>query len=67
MKKLTFLRDFVITCVITFIVSVIVSYFYSLIAHDTGTVDWESSIRFTIIFGLIFPSIRAIDKKRNQG
>ncbi len=66
MKILTFLRDFVITCVITFIVSIIVSYFYSLIAHGIGTIDWEASIRFAIIFGIIFPSIRAIDNKRKK-
>lgn len=66
MKKLTFLRDFVITGVITFIVSLIVSYFYNLIAHGIGTIDWESVIRFAIIFGIIFPSIRAIDNKRNN-
>ena len=64
MKTLNFLRDFVITCVITFIVSVIVSYFYSLIANGIGTIDWETSIRLGIIFGIIFPSIRRIDKRK---
>jgi len=66
MKILTFLRDFVIICIITFIVSTIVSYFYSLIAHGTGTIDWEASIRFAIIFGIIFPSIRVIDKRQKD-
>ena len=63
MKIINFFRDFVIIFAIVFIVSTIVSYFYSLIAHGAGSVDWEASIRFAIIFGIIFPAIRIIDKR----
>ena len=50
MKILTFLRDFAIIFAITFIVSAIVSWFYGLIVHGHGTIDWGVPIRFGIIF-----------------
>ncbi|NOY36552.1 MAG: hypothetical protein GXO83_03160 [Chlorobi bacterium] len=63
---MNFLRDFAITFVIVFIVSTIVSYFYSLIAHSAGSVDWETSFRFAVIFGIIFPTIRIVEKRQKD-
>jgi len=37
------------------IVSVMVTLLWNLIAHRGGTVDWESSFRFAIAFGIILP------------
>ncbi|NOX67300.1 MAG: hypothetical protein GXO85_16255 [Chlorobi bacterium] len=64
MKAINFLRDFAITFVIVFVVIVIVSYIYSLIVHGAGSVDWETSIRFAIILGIIFPTISIIEKRK---
>ncbi len=66
MKILTFLREFTIIFVLTFFVCAIVSYFYSLIVHGNGSIDWEVPIRFAIIFGIIFPSIKAIENRRKD-
>ena len=66
MKIMNFLRVFVITFVIVFIVSTIVSYLYNLIAHGAGSVDWEGSIRLSILFGIMVPGIRIIEKKQKK-
>lgn len=66
MKIMSFLRDFAIIFVLVFVVSSIVSYVYSLLAHGAGSVDWEASFRFSIIFGIIFPAFRIIEKKQKK-
>ena len=63
MRILRVLRDFAITYIIVFLVSMIVSYFYSLIAYGFGSLDLETSIRFGFIFGIIFPVLRIIEQK----
>ena len=66
MKIINFIRDFTITFIIVFIVSMIVTYFYNLIAHGAASVDWETSFRFAIIFGIVFPMIRIIEKRQKD-
>ncbi|MCK4699859.1 MAG: hypothetical protein KAT38_05980 [Bacteroidales bacterium] len=66
MKTILFLRDFAITFAIVLVVSVIVSYFYSLIAHGAGSIDWETSFRFAVIFGIVFPAIREIERRQKR-
>ena len=66
MKTMKFLRDFAITFVIVFIISTIVSYLYGLIADGAGSVDWGASIRLAIIFGIIFPAIRIIERRQKD-
>lgn len=48
---------------VTLIVCVIVTFLLNLIFHGTGTIDWETSFRFAIIFGIIFPWI---ETRRNK-
>jgi hypothetical protein len=52
-----FLIDFVIVFVISLVVSVIVSLLWNLIVHHVSTIDWETSFRFAILFGIVFPVI----------
>jgi hypothetical protein len=52
-KKL--LVDFATVFAVAMIVSVIVTLLWNLIAHGTGTIDWETSFRFAILFGIIMP------------
>jgi hypothetical protein len=54
-KKL--LVDSVTVFAVSLIVSVIVSLLWNLIAHGASTIDWETSFRFAILFGIIFPWI----------
>jgi hypothetical protein len=56
-KKL--LADFVIVFAVSLMVGIIVSLLWNLTVHRTGTVDWESSFRFAILFGIILPWMEA--------
>jgi len=63
-KKL--LIDFVTTFVVTLVITAIVTFLWSLIFHGAGTVDWETSFRFAIIFGIVFPWMRARESKEKE-
>ena len=45
--------DFIITFVITFVVSLLVTLLWSLISDGSAVLDWETSFRFAIIFGIV--------------
>jgi hypothetical protein len=46
--------DFGTVFAITLIVSVIVTLLSNLIVHGTATIDWDTSIRSAVLFGIIF-------------
>ncbi len=48
------LVDFVTVFVVTLIVNAIVTLLWNLIVHGASTIDWETSFRFAILFGIIF-------------
>jgi hypothetical protein len=52
------------TGAVVLVVSLVVTWLYSALAHGSGVLDWESSIRLAIIFGITFPVVRALEKKR---
>lgn len=52
-KRLLF--DFITVFAVTLILSVIVTLFWNLIVHGASTIDWETSFRFAILFGIILP------------
>jgi hypothetical protein len=54
-KKL--LVDSVTVFAVSLIVLVIVTLLWNLIFHGANTIDWETSFRFAIVFGIIFPWI----------
>jgi hypothetical protein len=56
----------VVTGVLVFVVSAVVSYLYGLLAHGTGLVDWEGSFRFALILAIVFPAIREIDRRKKS-
>ena len=60
------LIDVVTTFALFLVVTVIVTFLYSLIAHGTGVIDWETSFRFAIIFGIVLPWIRARESKEEE-
>ena len=53
------LMEFATVFGVSLIATVIVSALWSLIVHGTSTIDWETSFRFAITFGIIFPLIEA--------
>jgi len=48
------LVDFVTVFAVTLIVNAIVTLLWNLIVHGASTIDWETSFRFAILFGIIF-------------
>jgi len=63
-KKLlvTFVGIFVLALVVT----AITTYLYSLIAHGAGVIDWETSFRFAIIFGIMFTWMEVRERKKKE-
>ena len=51
------LVDFVTVFAVTLIVSVVVTFLWNLIVHGASTIDWETSVRLAILFGIILPWI----------
>jgi hypothetical protein len=66
MNVRNFVQGAVVTGVIALVVSALVSYLYSLLVHGTGLVDWEGSIRIAVIFGIVFPLIRELDRRKTS-
>lgn len=60
------LISFVIVFAITFIVSSLVTYLYSLSFYETAKIDWETSFRFAIILGIVIPVIEARKGKSEE-
>ena len=54
-----FLIDMAITMPITFVVAAVVTYLYSLIAHGSGVVAWDTAFLLAIILGIVLPLTRA--------
>lgn len=57
------LIDFTKTFVVALLVSGIVTFLWNLIVHGTSTVDWETSFRFAIIFGVL---LTWMESRRNK-
>lgn len=53
---------FVTVFAITLLVSLGVTFLWSLLIHGVAIIDWETSFRLAIIFGIIFPIIDARNK-----
>ncbi len=61
LKKL--LIGFITYFSITLIVTVGVTYIWSLLFHEVASIDWETSFRLAIIFGIVFSIIEVKKKK----
>lgn len=62
-KKL--LVDFVTVFAVSLLVSVIVTLLMNLIVHGASTIDWETSFRSAILFGILFTWIETRRSKQN--
>jgi hypothetical protein len=51
---------------LTFSVSAIVTFLYSLLVHSTNIVDWETSFRLGIILGIVLTWNYARELKKKQ-
>lgn len=59
------LVDFVTVFAVTLILSVIVTVLWNLIVHGAPAIDWETSFRFAILFGIIVPWTDARRRRRS--
>ena len=50
---------------ITLVASIVVTLLWNLVVHRAGTIDWETSFRFAILFGIIVPWMEARRRKEN--
>jgi hypothetical protein len=48
---------FITVFAITLLVTLAVTFLWSLIFHGVAIIDWETSFRFAIVLGIIFPII----------
>jgi hypothetical protein len=49
---------------VSLVVLVVVTLLWNLIFHKESTIDWETSFRFAIVFGIIMPWIERRRSKR---
>ena len=61
-----FLIGFVTVFVVALVVTAIVTYLWSLIAHGAGEIDWGRSFRFAIIFGIVLGWVRMKARERKK-
>lgn len=54
-----------ITMLVTFVVAAVVTYVYSLIAHGSGAVNWDTAFHLAIILGVVLPFTRVRTNGRN--
>jgi len=65
MKIKKLLVDFATVFSVSLIVCVIVTLLWNLIGHGASTIDWETSFRSAITFGIIFSWIGTRRCKEN--
>lgn len=63
MKIKDVIMDFLVISVLVYLVSIVVSYLYSLIVHGFGIVDWGGSMRSAIIMGIALTYVKHFQKK----
>ena len=57
--------EFVTVFVVTLVVTAIVTFLWNIIGHGASTIDWETSFRFAIIFGIILTWVKSREIKEN--
>ena len=58
--------EFIIVFAITLLVCVGVTFFWSLVFHGVGIVDWETSFRFATLLGIIIPIIDSRKRMKSK-
>jgi len=53
--------------VVALVATAVVTFLWNLVGHGESTIDWETSFRFAIIFGIILTWAKSREmKRRNQ-
>lgn len=48
---------------VTLVTTAIVTFLWNIIGHREGTIDWETSFRFAIIFGIVLTWVKSRETK----
>jgi hypothetical protein len=48
---------------VTLVTAALVTFLWNLIGHGVSTVDWETSFRFAIMFGIILTWVKSRETK----
>jgi hypothetical protein len=55
--------EFVTVFVVALVITAIVTFLWNIIGHGASTIDWETSFRFAIIFGIILTWVKSRETK----
>jgi hypothetical protein len=61
-----FVIGFITVFTITFLVTIVVTFLWSLVFHGVAVIDWETSLRTAILFGIIFPVIDSRNRMKSE-
>ena len=51
--------EFITVFTISLLATIGVTFLWSLVFHGVATIDWETSLRFAILLGIILPIINS--------
>ena len=57
------LVEFITVFVVALVTTAIVTFLWNLIGHGVSTIDWETSFRFAIVFGIILTWAKSRETK----
>jgi hypothetical protein len=60
------LTDFVVFFAVTLVVTIVVTFLWNFLVHGSPLVDWETSFRLAIIFGIVLPLVKAREYTSKQ-
>jgi hypothetical protein len=55
--------EFVTVFAVALVTTAIVTFLWNIIGHGESTIDWETSFRFAIIFGIILTWVKSREIK----
>jgi hypothetical protein len=55
--------EFVTVFVVALVVTAVVTFLWNFIGHGESTIDWETSLRSAIVFGIILTWAKSREKK----
>jgi hypothetical protein len=55
--------EFVTVLVVALVTVTLVTFLWNIIEHEESTIDWETSFRFAIIFGIILTWVKSREIK----
>ncbi|HHJ52551.1 MAG TPA: hypothetical protein ENJ89_05110 [Caldithrix abyssi] len=58
-----FLGSAALTFLVTLVTALVVTFLWNFFVHNAGRVDWETSFILAIIYGVVFPLSRSLEKK----